>query len=81
LNSIYLQILKGPYVLPRPTEHVILRRYLDGSLHIFHGHQELRFEILTGKPAPRKRPLVIPAPTHPWRQSLPIGKAKHRRYS
>jgi transposase len=80
LEGTYIQILKGPYALPRPTSHVILRRYLDDSLHIFDGQQELRFEILEGKPAPRKPPLVMPAPTHPWRHKLPIGKAKRRRY-
>jgi len=79
LDSTYIQILKGPYVLPRPEQHVIVRRYLDDSLHIFNDDQELRFEILPGKPQPRKPPPVIPASNHPWRLKPPIGKRKRRR--
>ncbi|MGB2959187.1 MAG: ISNCY family transposase [Bacteroidota bacterium] len=79
LDSTFVQILKGPYVLPRPEQHVIVRRYLDDSLHIFSSDQELRFEILPGKPPPRKPPLVMPASNHPWRLKTPIGKSKRRR--
>jgi len=78
LNATYIQILKGPYVLPRPKQHVIVRRYLDDSLHIFHGNQELRFTMLPGKPASRKPPRVIPSNTHPWRLKRPFGKSKWR---
>jgi Helix-turn-helix domain len=79
LDATFIQILKGPYVLPRPEQHVIVRRYLDDSLHIFNGDQELRFEILPGKPPPRKPPLPNPASNHPWRLKPPIGKSKRRR--
>ena len=79
LDATYIQILKGPYVLPRPEQHMIVRRYLDDSLHIFNREQELRFEILPGKPAPRKPPRFIPADNHPWRLKPPIGKSKRRR--
>jgi transposase len=79
LNATYIQILKGPYALPRPTQHVIVRRYLDGALHIFHEHVELDFQILPHKPSPRKPPTVMPRADHPWRVALPIGKAKRRR--
>jgi DNA-binding Lrp family transcriptional regulator len=79
LDTTYIQILKGPYVLPRPEQHVIVRRFLDDSLHIFNGDQELRFEILPGKPAPRKLFHPIPSDNHPWRLKPPIGKSKRRR--
>jgi transposase len=79
LDATFLQILKGPYILPRPEQHVIVRRYLDDSLHIFNGDQELRFEILPGKPPPHKPPSVMPASNHPWRLKPPIGKSKRRR--
>ena len=79
LDSTFIQILKGPYVLPRPEQHVIVRRYLDNSLHIFNGHQELRFHILPRKPSPHKPILVTPADNHPWRLKPPIGKSKTRR--
>ncbi len=32
LDAVYIQILKGPYALPRPTQHLIVRRYLNDSL-------------------------------------------------
>lgn len=79
LGATFIQILRGPYDLPRPEQHVIVRRYLDDSLHIFNGDQELRFEILPGKPPPHKPILTIPASNHPWRVKPPIGKSKRRR--
>ena len=79
LGATYVQILKGPYALPRPTQHLIVRRYLDDSLHIFSGSQELRYEILAAKPAPRKSMPPTPKHDHPWRIAPPIGRAKRRR--
>jgi hypothetical protein len=76
LQARYIQILKGPYALPRPTSYLIVRRYLDDSLHIFSGEQELRFELLPGKPPPRKRPSVMPADNHPWRLKPQINKSR-----
>lgn len=76
LSARYIQILKGPYALPRPTAYLIVRRYLDDSLHIFCGEQELRFEILPGKPPAHKRPSVMPADNHPWRMKPKIGKSR-----
>jgi len=80
LKATYVQLLKGPYVLPRPEQHVIVRRYLDDSLHIFHGQQELNFKILQEKPPPHRPALSAPGPTHPWRLKPPIGKSKRRRH-
>ena len=80
LKATYIQLLKGPYVLPRPEQHVIVRRYLDDSLHIFHEEQELNFKILLEKPPPHRPALSAPAPTHPWRLKPPIGKSKRRRH-
>jgi hypothetical protein len=80
LDATYIQILNGPYVLPRPEQHVIVRRYLDDSLHIFHQEQELYFKILQEKPPPHRPLLSMPAPSHPWRLKPPIGKSKRRRY-
>lgn len=79
LKATIIQILKGPYALPRPEQHVVVRRYLDDSLHIFHGPAELNFELLDHKPPPRKQHPPIPQHNHPWRMAPPIGKAKRRR--
>jgi len=80
LDATYIQILKGPYALPPPTQYVTIRRYLDDSLHISSGSNELRFQVLAHKPPPRKPTAVIPLVDHPWRIAPPIGKAKRRRY-
>jgi transposase len=76
LAATYIQLLKGPYALPRHEQHVIVRRYLDDSLHIFYADEELRYKILPSKPPPRKTPTTIPAINHPWRTGIPLGKAK-----
>jgi hypothetical protein len=79
LDTTYIQILKGPYALPRATQHLIVRRYLDDSLHIFSGTQELRYQVLPTKPPARPQHPPLPGPTHPWRMRPLIGKAKRRR--
>jgi transposase len=79
LAARYIQILKGPYALPRPTTYLIVRRYLDDSLHIFCAEQEMRFEILPGKPPARKQRAVVPTDNHPWRMKPQIGKSRSRR--
>jgi transposase len=76
LDAVYIQILKGPYALPRPTQPLIVRRYLDESLHIFNGKEELRFKLLPGKPPPRKIRPFIQRPNHPWKVARLIGKGK-----
>jgi transposase len=79
LNARIIQILTGPYVLPRPTQSVIVRRYLDDSLHIFYADEELRFVLLDHKPQPKPHHPPIPHDNHPWRIAPLIGKAKRRR--
>jgi transposase len=80
LDAQYVQIEKGPYALPRVTDHVIVRRYLDDSLHIFsRQEEELRFTILLAKPSPRKPPVVMPAANHPWRLKRLGDKRKQWR--
>ena len=78
LDGTYIQILKATYALPRPRQYLVIRRYLDDSLHLFHGSVELQYQILPRKPLPRGPARNCPPPTHPWRLSRPIGKAKRR---
>lgn len=81
LEATYVQILTGPYALPRPRSYLTVRRYLDGSLHIFSGQEELRFKVLAERPktSPYPTTIVHPKADHPWRINHPIGKAKRRR--
>jgi transposase len=67
LDAKYIQLTPSRAPLPPPTRHVTLRRWLDGSLHIFWNDQELTYKHLNARPAtkPREHP---PAPgNHPWR--------------
>lgn len=75
LNAQFIQLLKSEAPLPPPRSKVILRRWLDGSLHIVWNEHELAFKLLTDKPKPVAKPPRRPAPDHPWRSKM-IGRAK-----
>lgn len=76
LNGNYIQLEKSDVPLPLPKQYVIIRRYLDGSLHIFNEDQLLKFTELRSKPK-RKIKLVRKAPSdHPWRK-IKFGKARY----
>jgi hypothetical protein len=77
LNAHYIQLLQSPAPLPPPRHHVTLRRWLDGSLHIFWNDHELQFKHLTAKPKPHPR-VFPPAPaSHPWRNKI-VGSMNKR---
>ena len=77
LDGEYIQLERSDAPLPPPRHIVTVRRWLDGSLHLFWHEQELRFKELQHKPRPRKRLHVKPAADHPWRHKQ-VGRAKHR---
>lgn len=70
LNSQYIQLLKSDSPLPPPKSKVIVRLYLDNTLHIFWNNNELKYEIFNNKPKPKQRVQVTrkPSPNHPWRK-------------
>ena len=72
LHAGYIQLLKSDAPLPPPRSTVLVRQWLDGSVHIFWNEQELAFKHLSAKPLRARRPPRIPAPNHPWR-SKPVG--------
>jgi transposase-like protein len=78
LGGQYIQLLIGETPLPHPQQYVIVRRWLDGSLHIFWNDYELCFKYLNGKPKSKIRKPQPPSPTHPWR-FYTIGKARYAR--
>lgn len=67
LNTQFVQLLRGTVPLPTPRSYVTLRRWLSGSLHIFHHDHELQYKQLNERP---KHPHPRPRPTenHPWRR-------------
>ena len=67
LNSQFVQLTKGDTPLPPPRYKVIVKQYLDGSLHILWNNNELNFVLLNHKPiTPPKLPMK-PKANHPWR--------------
>jgi len=62
----YIQLERSATPVPPPRSHVTLRRWLDGSLHIFWNENELAFTMLPNKPDTRPRSIPMPKPEHPW---------------
>jgi hypothetical protein len=80
LNTRFIQLLRSDAPVPPPRSNVILRHWLDGSLHIFWNEHELNFSVLPVQPRP-KQPTPRPSTaTHPW-HSKPAGglRAQRRR--
>lgn len=59
--------------LPPPGKTVIVRQWLDGTLHIFWKEGELAFQRLDVKPVRARRP-AKPAANHPWRRRWRIAE-------
>jgi len=77
LSGKYIQLKKSEkYALPLPKQFVTLRRYLDGSLHIFNGEDELEYKGLKYKPERKIKVKYIPPANHPWRK-IRFGKSKY----
>lgn len=79
LDAQFIQLLRSEAPLPPPRAKVVLRRWLDGSLHIFWNEHELAFKQLVTKP---KRAALSPRPpasNHPWR-TKPVGGITAQRH-
>lgn len=75
LHANFIQLERGSAPLPPPKRDVVVRRWLDGSLHLFWHDQELHYTELDHKPI-RPHPRPRPKDDHPWRR--PLGA---RRFS
>lgn len=78
LNAQYIQLRCGCAPLPPPKSEVVVRQWLDGSLHLFYNDQELDYKALHEKPK-RPHPRPRPADNHPWRRRA-LGAARWRRH-
>jgi transposase InsO family protein len=76
----FIQLLESPAGLPTPRSVVILRQWLDGTLHVFNRDEELKFKWLDEKPKSKPRVIVKPKANHPWRK-YQIGKRVPRQAS
>jgi transposase len=79
LNAQFIQLLRSEAPLPPPRSNVILRRSLDGSLHIFWNEHELNFTKLSAKPRPPIPAQHRPAIVHPWYSKSVGGNRAQRR--
>ena len=75
LKASYIQLERSEAILPIPGQYVIVRRYLDGSLHIFNGEEELEFTELKSKPGKSKLRYYPPKENHPWKRYT-FGRAR-----
>lgn len=78
LNNTFIQLLRANDPLPPPRTQVIVRRWLDDSLHIFWNDHELHYEILSNRPLALKRPISNPPLNHPWRRRI-VGSARAQK--
>lgn len=69
LHSAFIQLEPSDAPLPPPRNSVIVRQWLDGSLHIFWHERELAFKRLAHRPPPKPRQTYHPPPSHPWHRS------------
>jgi hypothetical protein len=80
VDARIIQLIPASVPLPPPRQKVTVRRWLDGSLHIFWHDHELAFRALRARPAPRPR-TYLPAPhSHPWRDKALGDKHKRARH-
>jgi hypothetical protein len=79
LNTQFIQLLRSEAPLPPPRSNVIVRLWLDGSLHIFWNEHELNFSKISAKPRPPSPALRRPAAIHPWFSKSVGGKRAQRR--
>lgn len=76
LSGKYIQLEKSEAPLPIPKQYVTVRKYLNGSLHIFNGEEPLKFRELDGKPKGKIRVIKQAPSDHPWRRKK-VGKARY----
>ena len=75
-HAVFYQIHPGQCDLPLPRQSVIVRQWLDGTLHAFWREHELIITACEERPARRPRAVTDPGDHHPWRHTVPIGRAK-----
>lgn len=79
LDAQWIQLERSKAPLPPPRSHVTLRRWLDGSLHIFWHQDELGFTLLKKKPLYKPKPALRGYQAHPWRAKTKLfGNARVR---
>jgi len=79
LDAQWIQLESSKAPLPPPRSQVTLRRWLDGSLHIFWHNDELAYKMLQKKPQLKPKPFLRGYQEHPWRAKTKLfGNARVR---
>ena len=78
VHAQFIQLLRSEVPLPPPRSKVIIRHWLDGTLHIFWNEHELTYKVLPRQPHHARRVPLPPAANHPWR-GKPVGGITARR--
>jgi hypothetical protein len=76
LKGNYIQLERSEAVLPIPGQYVTVRKYLDGSLHIFNREEELEYTELKNQPEKKDVRYYPAKENHPWKR-YPFGKARY----
>jgi transposase len=69
-----IQIFNSPTPMPSPRARVTVRRWLDGTTHVFWRSYELRSGPFVAGPR-RARQVPVPRADHPWKQKR-LGKMR-----
>lgn len=64
----FIQLLRAPNSFPKPPSTVIVRQWLNGTLHVFYRDEEVEFKWLDQKPKPKAHVIPKPKADHPWRK-------------
>lgn len=78
LNAKYIQLERSDAVLPIPGQNVTVRKYLDGSLHIFNREEELDFRELKEQAERKETRYNPPKENHPWKRKT-VGKTRYAK--
>lgn len=75
VHGMFYQLLACNDLLPVPRQRVVVRHWIDGSMHVFWRERELKIMECSVRPTSKPR-MVQPPENHPWRRRPPIGKAR-----
>ncbi len=69
-GSFHHQIERSGAIMPHPGDNIIVREYLDNSMHVFNqSGEELVFrQLKERKRLKSQNKITIPAANHPWRR-------------
>jgi transposase len=81
IDNQFFQIKKTNQLLPVPRQRVIVRRWLDGSMHVFWREKEITIQLCAEDRCNKHPAKPITTDLHPWRQKPQIGRAKKKTIS